>query len=196
MVVEYRSAGEGSFTSCCTVVPCVLGQCYGSVIPHVLPQVLLVVGFAALSRWWNPLREIEPWGGGSAGGNDQEEPDLAQAMNVVGVLLAFLMVFKTQSAYGQFWEVCLNPGKPCFRNVFQLMDPCLHTCPLDAISPGGQPDRTSTHGVALHTAQCRAALLFCLYMTHRRTVALSLDLLSVTAAAAARVLRSLATLRG
>jgi predicted membrane chloride channel (bestrophin family) len=114
MVVEYRSGGEGSFTTCCTVVPCVFGQCYGSVVPHVLPQVLLVIGVAVLSRWWNPLRVVDSWGGGSASDDGQEEPDLAQAMQIVGVLLAFLMVFKTQSAYGQFWEVRHETRKPRF----------------------------------------------------------------------------------
>lgn len=105
MVVEYRSGGEGSATSCCSVVPCVLGQCYGSVVPHVMPQVLLVIGIAVLSRWWNPLRIVESWGGGGSGNEiDPDDPDLAQAMQVIGILLAFLMVFKTQSAYGQFWE--------------------------------------------------------------------------------------------
>jgi len=39
MVVEYRSGGEGSCWSLFNVVPFVLCQCYGSVVPHVMPQV-------------------------------------------------------------------------------------------------------------------------------------------------------------
>jgi len=72
----------------------------------MMSQVLLIGGLAVLARFFNPLREIKMYWADADNPEAVDasgDPDLKQAMSTVGILLAFLMVFKTQSAYGQFW---------------------------------------------------------------------------------------------
>lgn len=93
MVVNYPSGGRGTWTSCLTDVPRVLCQLHGSVIPHILPQLLLYMGLSVLAQYWNPLIDV---GGTTVDG-------LWSAVQLLGILLSFLIVFKTQSAFQQFW---------------------------------------------------------------------------------------------
>lgn len=118
-MVEYRSGGEGSCWSLFNVVPYIICQCYGSVVPHVMPQVLLIGALAVFARFFNPLREIKMYWAGADNPDAEDEPDLKQAMSTVGILLAFLMVFKTQSAYGQFWTAA-NRIEALINNSRQL----------------------------------------------------------------------------
>ena len=58
MVVKYPSGGRGTCMSCFTDVPRVLCQVQGSVIPHIMPQVVLYMGLSVLAQLWNPLIDI------------------------------------------------------------------------------------------------------------------------------------------
>ena len=58
MVVSYPSAGRGTWTSFFTDVPVLLLQKRGSVIPHVMPQIILYVGLSIMALHWNPLTKI------------------------------------------------------------------------------------------------------------------------------------------
>jgi len=90
MVVEYATANTGSALSFFIVTPQILFKWTGSVVPSIFPQVLMAVGIAVLSRYWNPV--------------DNSDIDLSQAMTIMSFLLSFLLVFKTQTAYNQFWH--------------------------------------------------------------------------------------------
>eukprot|EP00928_Gymnodinium_smaydae_P082890 TRINITY_DN66164_c0_g1_i1.p1 TRINITY_DN66164_c0_g1~~TRINITY_DN66164_c0_g1_i1.p1 ORF type:complete len:416 (+),score=49.29 TRINITY_DN66164_c0_g1_i1:113-1360(+) len=94
MVIQYESGSEGSVFSFCTVTPCILSRCKGSAIPLLLPQLILAAGSTSLAEY---LRRHDYWLVFNA---DAAGP----AFQVIGVLLAFLLVFKTQSAYQQFWQ--------------------------------------------------------------------------------------------
>jgi putative membrane protein len=90
MVVEYPSGAVGSATSFFTVTPRLIFKCTGSAVPHVLPQVTISCGLAVLAYYY--------------------EDDIAKMregksldITALGFLLAFLLVFKTQTAYRQFW---------------------------------------------------------------------------------------------
>ena len=104
-VVTYPSAGEGTWKSLFTIVPRIICKCtasehggrYASVIPHIFPQVILFSGLGFAAHFWNPLEELRE-------ASDGEIDDVSAAIQVIGILLSFLMVFKTQSAYAQFWQ--------------------------------------------------------------------------------------------
>lgn len=90
MVVAYASAAEGSIWSFFTVTPRIIFAYRGSILPKVFPQVLLAVLMAVLAREWNPVHDMSA--------------DVKAGFTTIGFLLSFLMVFKTQSAYSQWWE--------------------------------------------------------------------------------------------
>eukprot|EP00930_Biecheleria_cincta_P072135 TRINITY_DN59583_c0_g1_i1.p1 TRINITY_DN59583_c0_g1~~TRINITY_DN59583_c0_g1_i1.p1 ORF type:complete len:397 (+),score=56.62 TRINITY_DN59583_c0_g1_i1:78-1268(+) len=92
MVVQYTSGSEGSVCSFFTVTPFILFRCRGSVVPLVLPQILVAVACSFGAHWWKETQGTPVFNGANAG------------FDVIGVLLAFLMVFKTQTAYQQFWQ--------------------------------------------------------------------------------------------
>jgi len=90
MVVEYVAGAEGSCLSFITQTPCVLLQCRGSAIPLVFPQICITVGLSVLAQYLhesasNPFKSME------------------QPVSL-GILVTFLLVFKTQNAYSQFWQ--------------------------------------------------------------------------------------------
>eukprot|EP00929_Paragymnodinium_shiwhaense_P009990 TRINITY_DN11446_c0_g1_i1.p1 TRINITY_DN11446_c0_g1~~TRINITY_DN11446_c0_g1_i1.p1 ORF type:complete len:485 (-),score=109.05 TRINITY_DN11446_c0_g1_i1:373-1827(-) len=93
MVVQYPSGAEGSFCSFLTVTPRLLFWCTGSVIPFLLPQLLLTAAISCgaiylVNNDYLPSEDTE---------------GMQQAHGSIGFLLSFLLVFKTQSAYKQFW---------------------------------------------------------------------------------------------
>lgn len=90
MVVAYPSGAEGSIWSFFTVTPRIIFAYRGSILPKVFPQVFLAVLMAVLAREWNPIEDISS--------------DVKAGFTTIGFLLSFLMVFKTQSAYSQWWE--------------------------------------------------------------------------------------------
>eukprot|EP00929_Paragymnodinium_shiwhaense_P061882 TRINITY_DN30911_c0_g1_i2.p1 TRINITY_DN30911_c0_g1~~TRINITY_DN30911_c0_g1_i2.p1 ORF type:complete len:431 (+),score=51.88 TRINITY_DN30911_c0_g1_i2:136-1428(+) len=90
MVVQYPSAGEAHWSSFFTVTPKVLFFRRGSIFPNVLPQVLLV---AAVSILAVKLHEEGKMPVDIEAGN----------LSVLGFLLSFLIVFKTNASYQQFW---------------------------------------------------------------------------------------------
>lgn len=91
MVVEYPSRSEGGVCALFTVLPWVVLSRRGSVVPYLVPQVLLgaAVSFVAYYLHINDAFVVS---------------DAAnKAFNAIGLLLAVLLVFKTQVAYNQFW---------------------------------------------------------------------------------------------
>jgi len=101
MVVKYPTGGEGTWKSLFTIVPRVIFQCEGSVVPNILPQIILFssLGVVANRPGCNIIQRY-----GFATFGEHSNIDLAMAMQTIGILLSFLMVFKTQTAYGQFWQ--------------------------------------------------------------------------------------------
>jgi hypothetical protein len=96
-VVSYPNGGEGTWKSVFTDVPRVIFRWRtGSVLPHVMPQTVFITGLAVMAGYWNPLGKLVE--------TEEEIDDISGAMQVLGILLSFLMVFKTQSAYMQFWQ--------------------------------------------------------------------------------------------
>jgi len=93
MVITYPSGHEGSYSSFITITPRVLFWRTGSVLPFLLPQLVLT---AAVSIFAVYLEE-------SGHLTDFDVDGIARGYNVLGVLTSFLLVFKTQSAYNQFW---------------------------------------------------------------------------------------------
>lgn len=90
MVVEYSSGAEGSCFSFFSVTPFVLGKYRGSAVPLVFPQICIAIGLSFLAshleeKGQNPFHGIQ------------------QPVSL-GILVTFLLVFKTQSSYGQFWQ--------------------------------------------------------------------------------------------
>lgn len=86
MVVEYPA--ESSVWSFFTQTSRVILAYYGSIIPNVFPQICISVGLSILAIY------IEtPLG----------ESDVILGYTLVGFLLSFLLVFKTQTAYNQYW---------------------------------------------------------------------------------------------
>jgi putative membrane protein len=113
MVVQYPTAAEASVWSFLIYTPSVILHYRGSIIPQLLPQVVIAVALSVVALYWNPYAD-------SAGP--------LQGYTVVGVLLSFLMVFKTQTAYNQFWtalshvENTMNLSRGLARAVCTLLD--------------------------------------------------------------------------
>lgn len=61
-------------------------------LPLVFPQICLAVACSFAAYWYKETEGTPVFNGANAG------------FDVIGVLLAFLMVFKTQTAYQQFWQ--------------------------------------------------------------------------------------------
>ena len=117
MVVKYASGGEGSWASFFITLPRVICTGHpksGSVLPFVLPQVAIVCGLAVLAQFHNPLHGLTT--------EEGEEVDIAAGVQVIGILLSFLMVFKTQSAYAQFWTAS--------RDIQSILAATRHLCRL------------------------------------------------------------------
>merc|ERR1712232_284394 len=57
---------------------------------NVIPQVAIAVGLAVLARYWNPIETVAP--------------NAQSGLTVFGILCTFLMVFKTQTSYAQYWR--------------------------------------------------------------------------------------------
>jgi len=91
MVIGYPSSAEGSFFSFLLVTPRVIFWRRGSVIPSILLQVSICTGLSFVAIFWNPLRLLP----------DDAKP--LDAYTVMGFLISFLLVFKTQSAFNQNW---------------------------------------------------------------------------------------------
>lgn len=87
MVVQYPTAAESSVWSFILYTPIVIFKYKGSIIPNLLPQIVITVGISILALYWSPFGDDPP----------------TQGYTMVGFLLSFLMVFKTQVAYGQYW---------------------------------------------------------------------------------------------
>jgi len=66
----------------------------GSVLYSLIPQVLITLIFSVAALLLKDAGLLD----------GMEDVDLGEAFSTIGVLLAFLMVFKTQTAYNQFWE--------------------------------------------------------------------------------------------
>jgi len=90
MVVEYPSGGEGSCLSFFTLTPFVLLKYRGSVVPMVFPQICLAVGLSYVAKYLD-----------DTGQNPLHDTDQPVSL---GILVTFLLVFKTQNSYGQFWQ--------------------------------------------------------------------------------------------
>jgi len=90
MVVTYPSSSRGSATSFFTVTPRLIFWLHGSAIPNVLPQCLLAQA-AAFVAWQSGDLIVETFDVGKI------------EIGVVGFLVAFLLIFKTQTSYKQFW---------------------------------------------------------------------------------------------
>lgn len=99
MVVVYPS--ESSVWSFVTNTPRVIFHYRGSIIPHLLPQILIAIALSFLALHV----EIGELG---------LDKSMMQGYSIIGFLLSFLLVFKTQTAYNQFWtalshvESCMN----------------------------------------------------------------------------------------
>ena len=89
MVVEYASGAHGSCWSFFTVTPRVLFKCWGSAIPLVFPQLLCCVAISILALYLESIG-ANPFNG------------MAPPVSL-GILVSFLLVFKTQNSYSQFW---------------------------------------------------------------------------------------------
>mmetsp|Transcript_74935 Transcript_74935/g.236858 ORF Transcript_74935/g.236858 Transcript_74935/m.236858 type:complete len:554 (-) Transcript_74935:98-1759(-) len=98
MVVQYAAASEGSWLSFFVITPKIL-FCHpkGSIIPKVLPQVVFAVALTFTARFWNPLEDAAD--------------EILSGISTISILMSFLIVFKTQSAYAQFWEACGEVNK-------------------------------------------------------------------------------------
>ncbi|CAE8634379.1 unnamed protein product, partial [Polarella glacialis] len=70
----------------------------GSVVPFILPQICMAIAVSVLAAYLNRQEPIKFFAG------------TQNALNVVGILLSFLMVFKTQTAYQQFWQALGHVG--------------------------------------------------------------------------------------
>merc|ERR1719326_2605426 len=99
MVVVYPS--ESSVWSFVTNTPRVIFHYRGSIIPHLLPQIVITVTLSIIALHY----DIGEFG---------LDKSMMQGYSMVGFLLSFLLVFKTQTAYNQFWtaishvESCMN----------------------------------------------------------------------------------------
>jgi len=89
MVVKYPTGTEGSWASFFIHTPRVIFAARGSVLRGTMPQVLIATTISILAtcnhKYWNWF--------------DHREVDLS----AISLLLSFVVVFKTQSAYQQFW---------------------------------------------------------------------------------------------
>ncbi|CAE7562017.1 unnamed protein product [Symbiodinium sp. CCMP2456] len=93
MVVSYPSAAEGSAWSFFTITPRLLFKIRGSIVPHLLPQLLVIEGISVAA-----VLLVEDY----APTNFGEQVQSGTA--AVTILLSFLLVLKTQEACKQFWE--------------------------------------------------------------------------------------------
>jgi predicted membrane chloride channel (bestrophin family) len=87
MVVEYPSSARGSATSFFLYAPRLIFWYKGSTIPNVLPQALIAQALAYAAYQNKELYEVG--GKFNFGG--------------ITILVAFLLIFKTQTAYKQYW---------------------------------------------------------------------------------------------
>eukprot|EP00929_Paragymnodinium_shiwhaense_P057747 TRINITY_DN28906_c0_g1_i1.p1 TRINITY_DN28906_c0_g1~~TRINITY_DN28906_c0_g1_i1.p1 ORF type:complete len:393 (+),score=37.94 TRINITY_DN28906_c0_g1_i1:103-1281(+) len=104
MVVSYPTAGEGSWLSFFTMTPRVIFWYRGSIFPLIFPQIALAVCVALVAYFL---------------ANREEDPIIfvidSSGFSVLGFLLSFLTVFKTQSSYSQFWQALT-----CVDGVLQV----------------------------------------------------------------------------
>jgi predicted membrane chloride channel (bestrophin family) len=92
--VEYPST-SGGWSSFFLITPKVVFHAHGSILPAVMPQVMVTVGlsiFAAANQEWLMVAL-------ATGGVSAEQVDFKQ----MGTLLAFLIIFKTNWGVLQFW---------------------------------------------------------------------------------------------
>jgi predicted membrane chloride channel (bestrophin family) len=91
MVVQYPSGAIGSAKSFFTVTPRMIFRLHGSAVRHVLPQCLIAQIVAYIAYMNNDtVTEFL----------DATKVD----MGVVGFLVTFLLVFKTQTSNKEFWD--------------------------------------------------------------------------------------------
>lgn len=92
MVVQYPCGSEGSVFSFFTITPYVLFWRTGSCFSGIILQAFLSGCVACLAMYLDSIGENPVHGMSSLG------------FQMLGYLLAFLLVFKTQNSYNQFWE--------------------------------------------------------------------------------------------
>jgi len=90
MVVEYNSGAEGSCWSFFTQTPYILSRCRGSALPLVFPQICIAIGLSFVAKHLTDI-DANPFDG-------------MDAPVSLGILVTFMLVFKTQNSYGQFWS--------------------------------------------------------------------------------------------
>lgn len=103
MVVSYPSGSEGSVWSFLTITPYILFKLRGSIVPHLLPQLIFIQGLSVLAVY------LTEWEKESQPGLDAEELSLfgkraEEGTKALAILVSFLLVLKTQAANNQFWE--------------------------------------------------------------------------------------------
>ena len=130
MVVAYgRASGELSWKTCFVSVPAIILQCHGSVVPYVLPQLCFISGLGVLACMPGCNFLVAEFGGSNSSQTDgrfgPRNADLGWAMQIIGILLSFLLVFKTQTAHGQFWQApgVLKEFSSCRETKRALGDP-------------------------------------------------------------------------
>eukprot|EP00929_Paragymnodinium_shiwhaense_P007840 TRINITY_DN111751_c0_g1_i1.p1 TRINITY_DN111751_c0_g1~~TRINITY_DN111751_c0_g1_i1.p1 ORF type:complete len:398 (-),score=53.71 TRINITY_DN111751_c0_g1_i1:161-1354(-) len=92
MVVTYETTGDESLLSFLNI-PRILLRHEGSVIKCILPHMFVTFALSVLAVHVHNEELIGPW----------VDAGIGKAQSTLSFLLAFLLVFKTQSAYTQFW---------------------------------------------------------------------------------------------
>lgn len=96
----YDSGAEGSTWSFFTITPFLLFKVRGSIVPSLIPQLLLMEGLSVLAVYVA-----------------DEDPSFGEAARSgtapLAILLSFLLVLKTQEANKQFWEAISDLTMMC-----------------------------------------------------------------------------------
>ena len=114
MVVPYPSGSEGSVFFFLTITPFILFKFRGSIVPQLLPQLILIQGLSVLAIW------LADWERENLETDTGEENNMTSFAKVaeegtkaLAILVSFLLVLKTQAANNQFWEALSDLTNMC-----------------------------------------------------------------------------------
>eukprot|EP00747_Dinoflagellata_sp_TGD_P111078 gnl/TRDRNA2_/TRDRNA2_171123_c0_seq1.p1 gnl/TRDRNA2_/TRDRNA2_171123_c0~~gnl/TRDRNA2_/TRDRNA2_171123_c0_seq1.p1 ORF type:complete len:454 (+),score=52.78 gnl/TRDRNA2_/TRDRNA2_171123_c0_seq1:46-1407(+) len=147
MVVAYPSGSVGSALSFFTTTPVIIFWRTGSVIPNIIPQIVIVALISIVCvAFRNPLTLFIE--------EDEIGTQFLSAMSSVGFLLAFLLVNKTMNGQGEFDKALshLNQINAGIRDIARIACIC-------------QTQSESKEGMLLMTKLLRYLLLYVYVIT-------------------------------
>lgn len=97
-----------------TITPFILFKFRGSIVPQLLPQLILIQGLSVLAIW------LADWERENLETDTGEENNMTSFAKVaeegtkaLAILVSFLLVLKTQAANNQFWEALSDLTNMC-----------------------------------------------------------------------------------